>query len=88
MHDAITDLYAYVLLLDGEWHRLGVRLEELAGSGSTMAECLTLEQSRADIAEEVAALRATIATLRAEAEDGFTPAEDGLRPADDGGARL
>jgi hypothetical protein len=79
MHHALTDLYAYVLLLDGEWHRLGVRLEELAGSESTMAACLTLAQSRVDIAEEVAALRETIATLRAQAEDGFTLAEDGAR---------
>ena len=70
MHDALTDLYAYVLLLEAEWYRLGVRLEELAASESTTSECL-----------RQAALRETIAALRAQAEVGFSPTDDGASPA-------
>jgi hypothetical protein len=82
MHDALTDLYAYVLLLEAEWYRLGVRLEELAASESTTSECLRqAARSRVEMAEELAALRETIAALRAQAEVGFSPTDDGASPA-------
>ena len=45
LHDALTDLHAYVLVLDADRPRLG-------------------ERQRAELAEELDALRATIAALR------------------------
>jgi hypothetical protein len=68
MHDALTDLHAYVLLLDAEWQKLGERIEELTLSNSTSTECFELAQARLDMAEELAALRKTIALLRADAD--------------------
>jgi N-acetylglucosamine-6-phosphate deacetylase len=67
MHEALTDLYAYALVLDGERQLLGERIEELARSDSTSTESSELAQSRVDMAEELAALRETIAALRADA---------------------
>jgi hypothetical protein len=68
MHDALTDLYAYALLLDAERQQLGERIEGLARSNSTSTERFALAQSRVDIGEEVAALRETIEALRAHAD--------------------
>jgi N-acetylglucosamine-6-phosphate deacetylase len=67
MHEALTDLYAYALVLDGERQLLGERIEELAHSDSTSTESSELAQSHVDMAEELAALRETIAALRADA---------------------
>lgn len=68
MHDALTDLHAYVLVLDAEWQRLGERVDELAQSGLPSPDRLDFERRRAEITEELAALRSTIAALRAHAD--------------------
>jgi hypothetical protein len=67
MHDALTDLYAYALVLDAEWRRLGGRRQELSASG-TDAEQQELDRRRSEIGEELDALRRTILALRTEAD--------------------
>jgi hypothetical protein len=75
MHEAVTDLYAYALLLDAERQLLDERIEELVRSDSAVTERVALAQSRSDMAEELAALRETIAALRAYAyASGSMPA--------------
>jgi hypothetical protein len=68
MHDALTDLHAYVLVLDAEWQRLGDRVDELAQSDVPSPDRVDLERRRAEITEELDALRSTIAALRARAD--------------------
>ena len=66
MHDALTDLHTYVLALDAERQSLGVRVTELTKMVSQ--EGAVLHRRRAEIAEELEALRATLIALRACAD--------------------
>lgn len=68
MHHALTDLHAYVLVLDAEWRRLGERAEQLEQSDAVATERAELERRRTEITEELDALRATIAALRQQAD--------------------
>jgi hypothetical protein len=68
MHDALTDLYAYMLALDAERQRLGERVVELARSDAASPARVQLERRRTETREELEALRATIAALRAHAD--------------------
>ncbi len=68
IHNALTDLHAYVLLLEAERRQLGQRIEELASSDSGSAEGFELTQRRAAMAEELEALRGAVATLREQAD--------------------
>ena len=72
MHDALTDMHAYVLALDAERQRLGDRVRELTALVSQ--EGAVLDRRRGEIAEELDALRATLIALRACAD----PAGDRL----------
>jgi hypothetical protein len=66
MHDALTDLHTYALVLDAEWRRMG---EQAAGLRSiNSADVTEIEVRRAQVAEELEVLRATIAALRAKAD--------------------
>jgi hypothetical protein len=72
MHDALTDLHMYVLVLDAERQRLGDRVTELTKLVSQ--EGAVLDRRRRDISEELDAVRATLIALRAHAD----PAGDRL----------
>jgi hypothetical protein len=63
VHDAITDLSAYALTLDREYHRLTQRVLELAAQESSAAERSAVVRERAEIAEELSAFRRTIRAL-------------------------
>jgi hypothetical protein len=66
MHDALSDLHAYVLAMDAERQRLGDRVTELAKRVSQ--EGVELARRRAEITGELDALRATLLALRACAD--------------------
>jgi hypothetical protein len=68
MHVALTDLYAFALVLDAERQRLGERVDVLVRSGSISPERSVLEEQRIEIGEELEALRAAISKLRAQAD--------------------
>jgi spore coat protein CotH len=63
-YDALTDLSAYALTLDGERLRLDTRLNELAEIDSSVEERNALVRERDEISEQRDALRATITALR------------------------
>jgi hypothetical protein len=64
MHDALTDLHAYALILEADWQRLGELERRPARSGAAPVESEELAQRRAEMTEELEALRATTAALR------------------------
>jgi hypothetical protein len=64
MHDALTDLHAYALILEADWQRLGELERRLARSGAAPVESVELAQRRAEMTEELQALRDTTAALR------------------------
>jgi hypothetical protein len=64
MHDALTDLHAYALILEADWQRLGELERRLAQSGDAPVDSAELAQRRAEMTEELQALRATTAALR------------------------
>ena len=66
MHTALTDLHAYALVLDAEWRRMGDQAAGLRSIDSS--EVAEIEERRAQIAEELDVLRATIAALRTKAD--------------------
>jgi hypothetical protein len=71
LHDALTDMHAYALLLEGQWKNLGTEIDALAGADGSSAERVGLLARRTEIAEELEALRETASALRAQAfEDG------------------
>jgi len=67
-YDALTDLHSYALLLDVECHRMGDRLTELVETNASPADLSKLVHQRADLAEELEALRGATADLRRELE--------------------
>jgi hypothetical protein len=68
MHDALTDLHAYVLILDAEWQQLGERVAEPAQSSQPSLERAERARRLAEMTEELQALRATTVALRAVAD--------------------
>jgi hypothetical protein len=68
MHDALTDLHAYVLALDAERQRLGEHAEELTRRATQ--DGVELARRRSEISEELDAMRAMVATLRNCADPG------------------
>lgn len=73
VHDALTDLHAYALLLDVERARLGQRIEEPAGAECDVA-IGELVRLRARLDEEVDALREAASALRDDAQAGLRSA--------------
>jgi hypothetical protein len=69
--DALTNLSAYALSLDGEWHRLNDRLMELAKGESSVAQRRAVLRERDEIADELKALRRAITTLREQVPVGI-----------------
>jgi hypothetical protein len=82
VNEALTDMHTYTLLLEGDWERLGRRLEGLAATGASSEEFSQLVARRAEIEEELEALRTTTAALRRQTVDGLpaTSNRDGRRP--------
>ncbi|MGO9974790.1 MAG: hypothetical protein ACLP01_18690 [Solirubrobacteraceae bacterium] len=68
IHDVLSELHAYVLVLDAERHRLVARLEVLRDSGAAPPERVELERRHCELTEELDALRATIDKLREYAD--------------------
>ena len=64
MHQALTDLHTYVLVLDAEWQRLGESVERRDDFGAESLKSLEVARRRAEMTEELQALRATTAALR------------------------
>ena len=64
VHDALTDLSAYALSLDSEYHRLDERLHELADAESPSEEVLEVVRERSELAAELKAYRGAITDLR------------------------
>jgi hypothetical protein len=79
VNDALTDMHTYTLLLEGDWERLGRQLEGLAVDGGSSEDFSQLVSRRAEIGEELEALRTTTAALRRQTVDGLPPrdARDG-----------
>jgi hypothetical protein len=64
VHEAVTDLYAYVLVLDAERQRLSARADGLAQLGAEPLKKAELDERGAEITKELEALREMIAALR------------------------
>jgi hypothetical protein len=63
MHDALTDLDAYALLMEIQCQRLERRVIELAEAGLSDEECLAQLRQRAEMAEELTAFRSAVAAF-------------------------
>jgi hypothetical protein len=68
--DALTNLSAYALTLDGEWHRLSDRLLELAKTESEPAERNAVLREQEEIEAELRAFRRAVTALREQVEQG------------------
>ena len=67
VHTAVTDMYTFMLLLDAERRRVGERLEGAGSPPPAPEQHAQLTELRAELAEEVDALRAAAATLQEQA---------------------
>jgi hypothetical protein len=68
VRDALTELHAYVLILDGELERTEARLAELGPAGVQTSELRALQQRRTDIAAQLELLSRVIVALRGTAD--------------------
>lgn len=66
-NDALTNLSAYALTLDVEYHRLADRLLELVKTESETEELRTVLRERDEIGAEREAFRRSVAALREQA---------------------
>ncbi len=66
--DALTELHAYVLILDGELLRTEARLAELSPTGAQAGELRTLRRRHTEIAAQLELLSRVIIALRATAD--------------------
>jgi hypothetical protein len=69
INEALTDMHTYTLMLERDWEGLGRRLEELAAAGGSSEQFAQLVARRAEIEEELEALRMTTAALRKDTVD-------------------
>jgi hypothetical protein len=63
-NDALTNLMAYALTLDVEYHRLDDRLAELAKSDSRAEEVHAILRERDEVGAQREAFRRSVAALR------------------------
>lgn len=68
VRDALTELHAYVLLLDGELQRVERRVATLSGPCGQTVEFDELRRRRTVIAAQLSLLGRTIVALRAAAD--------------------
>jgi hypothetical protein len=68
MRDALTELHAYVLVLDGERQRIEDQLAELHCRRAPVHKLRTLRRRRGEIAAQLALLDRTIRALRMTAD--------------------
>lgn len=66
-NDALTNLIAYALTLDTEYHRLDDRLAELAAGDAEGDELRTVLRERDEIGAQREAFRRSVAALRDQA---------------------
>ena len=66
--DALTELHAYVLILQGELERTEARLAELGPVGPQAGELHVLRKRRTEIAAQLELLSRVIIALRAAAD--------------------
>jgi hypothetical protein len=64
VYDALTDLSAYALALDGELHRMDDRLLALAQIQSAPEEVQAVLRERDELSEELQALRCVVRAFR------------------------
>lgn len=64
VHDALTDLAAYAINLDMEYHRLDKRVGQLTQEECSAADLRSVLRERADLAEELKEFRGAIAAFR------------------------
>jgi hypothetical protein len=69
--DALTDLSAYALNLDLEYHRLDERLLELVDGESASDEVREVLRERTQLAEELKAYRAAVTAFRDQVLEGY-----------------
>ncbi len=67
VHDALSDLYAHVLVLDAEWRKLDARLAHPDGA-RLRSERAVAERRHAELIGVLAGLRGKIDALRREAD--------------------
>ena len=67
VHAAVTDMYTYMLLLDAERGRVGERLQEAGSPPPAPEQHAQLTELRAELTEEVDALREAAANLQEQA---------------------
>jgi hypothetical protein len=74
VHAAVTDIYTYVLLLDAERKSVGERLQDVdaVSAPPPSAQRAQLSDLRAELAEEVDALRLAVAALHEHGVAGAT----------------
>jgi cell division protein FtsB len=68
VRDALTELHAYTLVLDGELQRTDQRVAELDRADDHSHEYQQLSRRRAEIAAQLELLSSTIRALRAQAD--------------------
>jgi hypothetical protein len=71
VHDALSDLYAHVLVLDAERQRVDARLAAGWDTGSS-SERAVLERRRAELTDKLKLLRHEVDRLRGEADPDGT----------------
>lgn len=71
VNDALTDLSAYALNLDFEYHRLHARLQELADAESPSDEVLEVLRELSELSEELKAYRRTVTAFRDQVLEGY-----------------
>lgn len=68
VRDALTELHAYVLILDGELQRVERHVATLAGASERTSELEELRRRRTVLAAQLDLLSRTIVALRAAAD--------------------
>jgi hypothetical protein len=70
VRDALTELHAYVLILNGELERTEARIAELGRTGASARDLGLLRARRTEIAAQLELLSRVIIALRAVVDPG------------------